>query len=134
MIVPSLIRSPPSDRSLPMWFQLYRAQQFAEHFLFRSEHLRATVPHDKHEIDDGQCARTVSDDHDNATAIAHPLNSLRQGSIAICIEVRVWFVQDHQEWVPIERTRQRDALSLSGGKRCSLFPDLRLIAGGQACN
>ncbi len=70
--------------------------------------------HRQHQIDAGQRARPVGDDHDDAAARPHAEDRLRQRLFALGVEVRVGLVEDDEERVAEQGARQGDTLPLAG--------------------
>ena len=85
----------------------------------------------KRQIDSGNCARAMRDDHDDAVALPHAEDRARQGFVALGIEIRIGLVEHDQERIAIERAGKRDALRLAGRQRSALLADLRLVALGR---
>jgi len=76
----------------------------------------------------------VRDDNRDAAALTYPRDCLRQCVLALGVEVRVRLVQYNQEWLTVERPRQRDPLTLPARKRQATFPDAGIIALRQRCD
>src|SRR5262245_23249065 len=70
----------------------------------------------------------MGNDDCNSATRAHALNRSRQGFLSLGIEVRTRLVKDHQERIAIERTREPDALALTGRQGHSPLADLSAVA------
>ena len=75
-------------------------------------------------------ARTMGHDDDDAAAGPDTQDGLREGLLALAVEIRIRLVQHDQERIAIERAGQRDALPLAGREHGPAFADLGLVALG----
>jgi hypothetical protein len=100
---------------------LLSLQYLREHFIFRPEGHSASLFHRQKEIHSADCAWAVGDHDRDATARADAEYGLRQRGIAFGIEIGIGLVENHQEWIAIERAGQRYALRLSRRERSRLL-------------
>jgi hypothetical protein len=118
-----LLRAPRSGLRL-----LLRAQNFGQHFRFRTEGLHLSGLHEEREIAFVERFRTECHDDRDPAALAHARDRVGERDFALAVEIGIGLIEHDQKRILVKRTRKRDALTLTRGKRGAQFADFGVVA------
>jgi hypothetical protein len=84
-----------------------------QYLVFRTEYLLTAVSHHQHKIQVRQHSRLMGNDENDSAAPPNSPNSQRERRLALCVEVGIRLVKNHEEWVAIESACECYALLLA---------------------
>ena len=100
-------------------------------FLGRPEQLRPAGFEHEQALGAGEDRAAMRDQDDRRAAVQRSCQRLDQRGLAVGVEEGIGLVEDQQNGVAVERTRQRDALRLAGRQTGAERPKRRVVALGK---